>query len=336
MKATVIRRSALWVLAGFIPFVCLAADNVFTGTGLWSNTALWSLSHIPTTNEFVWINGTASLDSSQTNAGLNIQGTLDITGASTAYLSSGEVLVGCFGTNGVMTQTGGSFNTTSNFYIGEGRTGSATFTDTDVTLGKCVIGHGADGVGSYIQQGGSVCFQGSHAVLASGSATTKGTMSITDTAMSCVPAFVVGYDDGKFYATNSTINCNSSFAVAGQIGSKGTAELIGSAILDCANVSLAGATNSVATLYAYQSSLTSLYVRVGNSGRSTAVLTLDNSLTKTAREFSAGYAGDGTVSNISSLIETPEIYVGQSAGSSGNLFVQDGELTAPTLINVGH
>ncbi len=291
MRASAKIRTVARLLAGVTPLICFADDNVFTGAGLWTEPSFWSLGHIPLTSELAWVNGTAALDSSQTTAGLNVQGALAITGETTAYLSSGEVLIGCFGTNGTLTQTGGSFNTTSNFYIGEARTGSVSFIDTEVTLNKCVIGHNGGGVGSYVQQGGSVHFTGSHAVLASGTATTKGTMSITDTALSSVPAFVVGYTDGKFYATNSTINCDNIFAVANILGSKGTAELVGSAILDCTSVSLASGTNSVATLYAYQSSLTSDYVRVANSGQSTAVLTLDNSLAKTATEFSAGYAG---------------------------------------------
>ena len=331
MKTTDIRRAAVGVLAGLVPVICLALDNVFTGTGLWSNDALWSLSHIPTPEELAWINGTAALDSSQTTAGLNVQGALDITGAATTYLSSGQVLVGCFATNGTLTQTGGSFESGGDFYVGEAKTGSATFTDTDVTLAKCVIGHNAGGVGNYVQKGGTVRFQGSHAVLASGTSTTKGTMSITDTAMSCVPAFVVGYTDGKFYATNSTISCTNIFAVANLLGSKGTAHLVGSAILDCTSVTVAGGTNSVAKLYAYQSSLTSDYVRVGYSIQSTGTLTVDNSLVKTAMEFSLGYAGYGTVSNVSSLIEAPTVFVGQLAGSSGNLFMQDGVLTAPII-----
>lgn len=355
MNASVSRRAVAWLVAGIVPVIGFAEDNVFTGAGLWSDTSLWSLAHIPTPAELAWVNGAATLESSQTTAGMNVQGALDITGAATAYSSSGQVLVGCFATNGTLTQTGGSFETTGDFYIGEYTTGSVTFTDTDVILAKCVIGRNSGGVGTYVQQGGSVHFQGSHAVIASGAATTKGTMSITDTALSSVPAFVVGYADGAFYATNSTITCTNLFSVANLLNSKGYAELVGSAILDSTGVSLGEGTNSVASLHAYQSSLTSDYVRVGSSAQSTAMLTLDHSRTKTANfyigynagatgtvtltdgsittttDMYAGYDGVGSISNIASTIRTPLLGVAyNSSTAKGYLYCGPGSTTEVT------
>ncbi len=331
MKAIVTRRYLTWILAGLIPFVCLAVDNVFTGTGLWSDTARWSLSYVPTTNEFVWINGTASLESSQTNAGLNIQGTLDITGSSTEYLSTEPVLIGCSGTNGILTQTDGSFQTTSNFYVGEINTGSVTFTNTDVVLGKFMVAHG--GIGSYDQQGGTLSLQGSHALVAH-ERSVKGTMSITDTTMTSKPWFAVGFTaDGKFYATNSIIDCNSDFAVAALVNSKGYAELIGSAIVDCSAFRIGTGEDSVGTVYASQSNITSSYVRVGYQD-GIGTLIVDNSLMKTATEFSSGYGGIGCVSNLNGSIEAPILYVGNLAGSQGSMYVDNGETVIP-VIDVG-
>ncbi len=330
MKTIINRRYLTWILAGLIPFVCLAVDNVFTGTGLWSDTARWSLSYIPTASELVWINGTASLDSSQTNAGLNIQGTLDITGASTEYLSTEPVLIGYSGTNGVLTQTDGSFLATSDFYVGEYRTGRVTFTDTDVVLGKFIVGHVA--IGSYDQQGGTLSLQGSYAAIAHSSGGAKVTMSITDTTVTSSPDFIVGFTaDGKFYATNSIIDCNQDFYIAKNPNTKGYAELIGSAIVDCSTFRISGSAGAVGTVYASQSNITSDYVRVGFETNGVGTLILDNTLMKTATEFSLGYRGIGCVSNLNGSIEAPKLYVGQLAGSQGSMYIDDGETIIPTI-----
>jgi len=323
----------MWLLVGFIPFVCLAADNVFTGTGLWSDTARWSLSHIPTVDEVAWIQGTAALDSSQTPGGMNVKGTLDITGASSIFSTTGHVQVGYSGSAGVLTQTGGSFETDGNFYVGEYKTGSVIFTDTDVVLGKYILGHGA--IGSYEQQGGTLLLQGSHAVIGH-VGPGKGTMSITDTSMTSNPSFVIGFTtDGKFYATNSIIDCNA-FAIADQPDSKGYAELIDSAIVDCSSFLIGSTAGAVGTAYASQSNITSDYVRVGSAADGTGTLVLTNSEMKTAIEFSVGYNGFGTVSNFGGKIESPKIYLGQFTGSCGNLYVQNGDAIDVPQIYMGN
>ena len=328
MKKSNMRKLCTWLITGLIPCLNFAADNYFTGTGDWTDTARWSLSHIPTVSELAWIDGTAAMDSSQTIGGMNIRGTLDISGVSTIYSSTGQVYIGYSGSDGVLTQTDGEFTSTENFYLGEYRTGSATFTDTDVILGKFILGHGA--VGNYTQQGGTVRLQGSHFVIGHvGSG--KGTMSITDTSLTSIPKISIGFTtEGNFYATNSIIDCNG-FTIADLANTKGYAELVGCSIVDCSSFIMGANAGAQGTAYVSESNITSDYVSVGFGTGGSGTLVITNSEIKTATEFSVGYNSSGVVSNFGGRVETPELLVGHQVGSQGSLYIDDSEIDTPVV-----
>ncbi|MFO7937631.1 MAG: hypothetical protein R6V06_08510 [Kiritimatiellia bacterium] len=316
------KKSILCLIAALFSCWSFAADNVFTGTGNWTDTSRWSLSHIPSVDEMAWIQGTAAMDSSQNPGGMNVQGTLDITGVSSIFSTTGQVYVGYSGTEGVLTQTDGSFETAGNFYVGEYETGSVNFTDTDVVIGKFILGHGA--IGRYDQQGGTLLCNGTHVVLGHMGAG-KGIMSITDTSMTSIPKIMVGLSTGgEFYATNSVIDC-SNFSIAIQNYTEGYVELIESAITDCENFSIGNDVGAKGSVYTSQSNITSQYVRVGFGANGIGSLIMDNTLLKATDEITTGYNGFGCVSNRNGIIETGQLFAGNIAGAQGSLYSENSD-----------
>ncbi len=363
MRVSVKRQTLAILMAAATPLLCSAVDNVFTGSGAWTEPAFWSLGHIPTTTELAWVNGTATLDTPQTTAGLSVQGSLSLSGVDTALSSTDTILIGCYATNGVVTQTQGRFTAGSYFYVGEQTTGSVHFTDTDVSITNTfVVGHNTKGIGLYAQTGGTLDFR-AYAVVSSGGGAV-GTMALSNVVMTCTNnnGFTVANATGYFAATNSTLIL-TDFSVANPAGgAKGYADITGS-LVSVRDITSANNTNATGRLrfeacsisarniyvgrehlsdgwlgFSHSAVTSSAPVYVGEKAGSYGQLTVSQSVANVAGQISVGYyAGSrGQLIMDGSEVETPTVYAGQNAGATGSVTLASGSLKASSWLYAGN
>ncbi len=334
MHTSLKKSAVVRLIVSVVPLVSLAADNVFTGSGLWSDSSLWSLGHLPTTAESAWINGSAGLDSSQTTAGLNVQGTLDLSGAETAFASSGTILIGCNTTNGTLTQTDGRFAANSYFYVGELTTGRVSFVGANVSVvNTFVVGHNSKGIGFFTQYGGSLDFRG-NTVISSG-ANAVGTMTLSNVVMTCTNnnAFTVANATGYFAATNSLLIL-TDFNVANPTGgAKGTAEVVGSSV-SARDITSGNNVAAVGKLRFDACSVTARNLYAGRESQANGWIGFNqSSVTSTASLYAGEKAGSyGEIAVSQSWVTVAgSIYIGEEARSRGRFVMNDSETATPTF-----